>query len=648
MCGIAGRLDLAALARDGRDADPVGRATVEAMCDSLVHRGPDGGATVSRGALTMGMRRLSIIDLEGGMQPIANEDESLWLVCNGEIYNYRELAASLRSRGHRFRTGSDVEVILHLYEDYELNFASHLRGMFAFALWDAKLGRLIVGRDRLGIKPLYFTADSRQLLFASELKAIVAAGIDREPNLEALHHYLTLSYIPAPLTCYKRVQKLLPGHLLVADANGIEMNSFWRLEEAGEPDAVPLRERVSTLRYLLSDAVRSHLVSDVPVGVFLSGGLDSATVLSYMREQVTGPISTFSVGFEDPSFNELVRARATAKRFETDHHELVIPPSIADTVPSLIDAFDEPFADSSAIPVYYLSQFARQHVKVVLSGEGGDEIFGGYETYVASKLAGWYRRLPRLLSRGILPNLVDRLPVSHRRVSFDYKAKRFVRGALRGAAGSHLAWKELFSEDAKAELWAAPRDGMPTTARLWEDLHTGCPSTDWLARLLWVDLHLGLPDDMLTKVDRMSMAHSLEARVPLLDHPLVEFMATVPSSLKLRRFTTKYLMRRAVRDRLPRTVLKGPKRGFNVPMPGWLAGDLRGFMTDTLSPQRITQTGIFQPAAVTRLVDEHLGRVADHSRALWALIVLEHWARRETGRGARAHLAPSDRPRMVG
>jgi asparagine synthase (glutamine-hydrolysing) len=539
-------------------------------------------------------------------------------------------------------------VILHLYEDYELNFAAHLRGMFAFALWDARLRRLIIGRDRLGIKPLYFTADSRQLLFASELKALVAAGIDREPNLEALHHYLTLSYVPAPLTCYKRVHKLLPGHLLIADASGTQMDSYWRLEDAGEPDAVPLRERVDTLDTLLADAVRSHLVSDVPVGVFLSGGLDSATVLSYMRDQETGPISTFSVGFQDPSFNELARARATAKRFETDHHELVIPASIADTVPALIDAFDEPFADSSAIPVYFLSRFARQHVKVVLSGEGGDEIFGGYETYVASKLARWYRRLPALLSRRLIPNLVERLPVSHRRVSFDYKAKRFVRGALRGAAGSHLAWKELFSEDAKAELWAATNDGMPTTTRLWDDLHTGCPSTDWLARLLWVDLHLGLPDDMLTKVDRMSMAHSLEARVPLLDHPLVEYMATVPSALKLRRFTTKHLMRRAVRKRLPRTVLKGPKRGFNVPMPGWLAGDLRGFMTDTLSPQRITQTGIFQPAAVARLVAQHLARVADHSRALWALIVLEHWARRETGLGARTQAAPSDRPRMVG
>lgn len=648
MCGIAGRLDLLALARGGRDSDPGARATVEAMCDALVHRGPDDGAVVASGPLTMGMRRLSIIDLEGGRQPIPNEDESLWVVCNGEIYNYREVSVPLRRRGHRFRTASDVEVLLHLYEDYDLNFVRHLRGMFGFALWDARARRLIIGRDRLGIKPLYFTTDRRQLLFASELKGLVAAGIDREMNLEALHHYLTLSYVPAPLTCYKRVHKLLPGHILIADAEGVRMEQYWSLEHPDQPDDISWRERLESLEGLLADAVRSHLVADVPIGVFLSGGLDSATVLSFMRDQVSGPISTFSVGFAEASFNELARARATATRFETDHHELVIPASITDTVPALIDAFDEPFADSSAIPVYYLSQFARKHVKVVLSGEGGDEIFGGYQTYVASKLAHWYRRLPGLLSRRLVPAVVDRLPVSHRRLSFDYKAKRFVRGALRGAAGSHLAWKELFSEDAKAELWAGPTDEFLPTPRLWEDLHTGCPSTDWLARLLWIDLHLGLPDDMLTKVDRMTMAHSLEARVPLLDHPLVEFMASVPSSLKLRGFTTKYLMRRAVRHRLPRTVLRGPKRGFNVPMPSWLAGDLREFMNDTLAPGRIAQTGIFRPAAVSRLVAEHLTRVADHSRALWALIVLEHWARRETGRGARATPEASDRPRMVG
>jgi asparagine synthase (glutamine-hydrolysing) len=648
MCGIAGRLDLLALARGGRDSDPAARATVEAMCDAQVHRGPDDGAILASGPLAIGMRRLSIIDLEGGRQPIPNEDESVWVVCNGEIYNYRELAAGLRRRGHRFRTGSDVEVLVHLYEDYDLGFVRHLRGMFGFALWDARRRRLVVGRDRLGIKPLYFTSDARRLLFASELKGLTAAGIDREIDLEALHHYLTLSYVPAPRTCYRRVQKLLPGHLLVAEDGKLRLEAYWTLEHPVTPDAVPLGERVEGLRALLADAVRSHLVSDVPVGVFLSGGLDSATVLSFMREQVSGPISTFSVGFPEASFNELERARATAQRFGTDHHELVIPASITDTVPALIDAFDEPFADSSAIPVYYLSRFARKHVKVVLSGEGGDEIFGGYETYVASKLARWYRHLPAVLSRRLVPGVVERLPVSHRRVSFDYKAKRFVRGALRGAAGSHLAWKELFSEDAKAELWAATADGLPPTARLWEDVHTSCPSTDWLRRLLWVDLHLGLPDDMLTKVDRMTMAHSLEARVPLLDHPLVEFLAGVPSDLKLRRFTTKYLLRRAVRDRLPRTVLHGPKRGFNVPMPSWLVGDLREFMTDTLSPQRIAGSGIFQPAAVSRLVDEHLRRVADHSRALWALIVLEHWARREPARGARAEAAPSHRPRMVG
>jgi asparagine synthase (glutamine-hydrolysing) len=302
-------------------------------------------------------------------------------------------------------------------------------------------------------------------------------------------------------------------------------------------------------------------------------------------------------------------------------------------LPALIEAFDEPFADSSAIPLYYLARFAREQVKVVLTGEGGDEVFAGYQTYIASRLAGWYRRLPSPVARRLIPSLVDRLPVSHRRLSFDYKAKRFVRGALRPAAGAHLSWKEIFSDDAKAELYVAGADSLAPTSRLYANLVAGCPSADWLARLLHVDTHLGLPDDMLTKVDRVTMAHSLEARVPLLDHPLVEFMASVPSPLKLRGFTTKYLLRRALRHRLPRTVLGGPKRGFNVPLPGWLATDLLGFVRDTLAPERIAATGIFRPEVVSRLVDEHMRRRADHSRSLWTLIVFEHWVRRQPTRG---------------
>jgi asparagine synthase (glutamine-hydrolysing) len=625
MCGIAGQLDLIGSDRDTWGSSPAARATVTAMCDALYHRGPDDGGIMASGPLVMGMRRLSIIDLGGGRQPISNEDGTISVVCNGEIYNYRELTAGLRARGHVFRTDSDCEVIVHLYEEHGLEFARYLRGMFAFALWDARERRLVLGRDRLGIKPLHFATDGRRLVFGSEIKALVAAGVGQDLDLQALHHYLTLSYVPAPHTIYAGINKLLPAHLLVVENGNLRIERFWHLEYPPQPDGVPVRDYVEALDELLVDAVRSHLVADVPIGVFLSGGLDSASILALMREQVSGTIKTFSVGFADESFNELGRARLTATRYATEHHEMVIPATITDTIPSLIEAFDEPFADSSAIPLYYLSRFAREHVKVVLSGDGGDEIFGGYQTYVASKLAHWYRQLPKSLARSVIPGMVGRLPVSHRRVSFDYKAKRFVHGALLPTPTAHCSWKEIFSEDAKARLYTAGANGHPATHELYANLFAGCPSGDWLTRLLHVDTHLGLPDDMLTKVDRVTMANALEARVPLLDHHLVEFMASVPSRLKVHGLKTKYLFRRAVKERLPRAVLRGRKRGFNVPMPGWLAHELRSFVGDTLSPHRIAAGGVFRPEVVSRLVDEHTRRVADHSRNLWTLIVLEHW-----------------------
>jgi asparagine synthase (glutamine-hydrolysing) len=546
-------------------------------------------------------------------------------VCNGEIDNYRELRVELEARGHRFRSRSDVEVIVHLYEEHGLEFAGRLRGMFAFALWDQRAKRLVLGRDRLGIKPLVFATDRRRLLFASEVKGLLAAGVDREVDLQALHHYLTLSYVPAPYTAFTHIRKLLPGHLLVVEGGHLRLERYWRLDYPPPVEGIRTGDYVAALRERLSDGVRSHLVSDVPVGVFLSGGLDSATVLAFMREHVSGSIKTFSVGFEESSFNELAHARATAKLFGTDHHELVVSPAITDTIPELIEAFDEPFADSSAIPLYYLSRFAREQVKVVLTGEGGDEVLGGYQTYVASKLARWYRQLPSPISRGLLPRVVRVLPVSHRRVSFDYKAKRFVHGALLPPDQAHLAWKQLLSEDAKAELYATNGNAHVPTTEFYGNVYAGCPTSSWLARQLHVDTALGLPDDMLTKVDRVTMAHSLEGRVPLLDHHLIEFMAGVPSHLKLHGMTTKYLLRRVMRGRLPRRVLRAGKRGFNVPLPGWLGTELRSFVGDVLSPGRVAASGLFRPDVVSRLVNEHLQRRADHSRTLWSLIVVEHW-----------------------
>ena len=628
MCGIAGELQFQAASGGEHAARIQSRATVSAMCAVLSHRGPDDSGLMSSGPLTMGMRRLSIIDLMGGKQPISNEDRSVWVVCNGEIYNYRDLRAELQARGHQFRSASDVEVLVHLYEDSGLAFVGRLRGMFAFALWDNRAKRLVLGRDRLGIKPLVFATDDHRLLFASEIKALTAAGVDREVDLQAVHHYLTLSYIPTPYTAFVQIRKLLPGHLLIAEDGRVRLECYWRPGYPQPLDGIRKQDYVDALREQLDDAVRSHLVSDVPIGVFLSGGLDSATVLALMRKHETGPIKTFSVGFEEGSFNELARARATAKRFETQHHEVLVTSAITDTIPELIEAFDEPFADSSAIPLYYLSRLAREHVKVVLTGEGGDEVLAGYQTYVASKLARWYRKLPPFIARGLVPRLTGMLPVSHRRVSFDYKATRFVRGALLPSDQAHLSWKELMSEDAKAELYATNHRHFESTPDLYRNIYAGCPTTNWLTRLLHVDTMLGLPDDMLTKVDRVTMAHSLEARVPLLDHLLVEFMAGVPANLKLHGMTTKYLLRQAMRRDLPRKTLRGAKRGFNVPMPGWLAQDLRSFVGDVLAPGRIGASGLFRPDVVSRLVDQHLKRRVDHSRTLWSLIVIEHWIQR--------------------
>ena len=628
MCGIAGELQFEAAVGAEHTARIQSRTTVSAMCAVLSHRGPDDSGLMSSGPLTMGMRRLSIIDLAGGKQPIANEDRSIWVVCNGEIYNYREIRAELVARGHQFRSGSDVEVLVHLYEDHGLEFVRRLRGMFAFALWDHRAKRLVLGRDRLGIKPLVFAVDDHRLLFASEIKALIAAGVDREVDLQAVHHYLTLSYVPTPYTAFVQIRKVLPGHLMVVEGGRVRVERYWRPDYPQPLDGIKAGDYSEALRERLDDAVRSHLVSDVPVGVFLSGGLDSATVLSLMRKHEPGPIKTFSVGFEEGSFNELARARATAKRFGTEHHELLVSSAMTDIIPALIEAFDEPFADSSAIPLYYLSRFAREQVKVVLTGDGGDEILAGYQTYIASKLARWYRKLPARIARGILPRLAGMLPVSHRRVSFDYKANRFARGALLPPDQAHLSWKELLSEDAKAELYATRQDGYQSTPDFYGNIYAGCPTSDWLTRLLHVDTMLGLPDDMLTKVDRVTMAHSLEARVPLLDHLLVEFMAGVPPQLKLRGMTTKYLLRRAMNGELPRKTLRGAKRGFNVPLPGWLASDLRSFVGDVLSPTRIGLNGLFRPAVVSRLVDEHLKRRVDHSRTLWSLIVIEHWIQR--------------------
>lgn len=619
MCGIAGILHF--------DKDhSVHRQDIAVMCNTLYHRGPDDEGIYTEGNFGMGMRRLSIIDLAGGHQPISNEDGSLWVIQNGEIYNFPELRRGLEQRGHQFRTKSDTEIIVHLYEEEGVDCVNSLQGMFAFAIWDVPRRRLVIARDRLGIKPLYYAQNGRQLLFGSELKALLAAGLERELDPQAVHDYLSLSYIPAPLSIFRGARKLPPGHFLLCENEHAKEVQYWSpplpQEEAPTQKEETITEELTTL---LREAVRSHLISDVPLGVFLSGGLDSSTVLALARESTGEKIKTFSVGFPEKSFNELDDARKTAQQFGTDHHELIIDAKATETVPQLVDFFDEPFGDSSALPVFYLSRFTRQHVTVALSGDGGDEIFAGYETYTAYRWANAYKRLPHFLSKTLVPSLVRRLPVSHKRLSFDYKAKRFVEGALLPPEQGHFWWKHIFSEEAKQNLIATTKDSIRATLNLYQEHFASSQTPHTLDRLLSIDLNVGLPDDMLVKVDRMSMAHSLEVRVPLLDHKVVEFMTAVPHSLKLRDWQKKYLLKKVMTGKLPEHLLRRKKRGFNVPVPSWLLQDLRDLVHDTLAPARIQETGLWNAPYVSQLIQEHEQHKHDWSRNLWCLLIFQLW-----------------------
>ena len=618
MCGIAGFLAL-------DPGVPASRDLARAMCDVIVHRGPDDEGFHVDGPLAMGMRRLSIIDLAGGHQPISNEDGTVTVILNGEIYNFQELRSDLEARGHRFATHSDTEVIVHLYEEFGTGCAARLRGMFAFALWDARERRLVVARDRLGIKPLHYALGGGRLLFGSELKSLLAAGLDRTIDHQALHDYLSLTYVPAPATIFRDARKLLPGTMLVAEKGSVRFERYWQLRYEPDPTIRTEDEAVEIVRELVDEAVRSHLVADVPLGVFLSGGVDSAAIVASMRRFHTGPLRTFSIGFEEKTFSELDGARAVARHFETEHHELVVTPDTVDLVPRLVDSFDEPYADSSAIPVLCVSRLAREHVKVALSGEGGDEVFAGYKTYTATRLAELYRRaLPGPL-RQLVPRLAGLLPVSHGRVSFDYMAKRFAAGASSPPLEAHFSWKAIFDEERKRELYRTVDPTLQPTVRLYESAAAGSPQRDLLSRLLAVDTHLGLEGDMLVKADRMTMATSLEGRVPFLDHLLVERVATIPSRFKMRGLTTKVLLRRAMADRLPATTAGGPKRGFNVPIPSWLLGPLRERVRDTLAPARIEATGLFRPEVVSGLIQAHEAKERDCSRDIWTLLMFQTW-----------------------
>jgi asparagine synthase (glutamine-hydrolysing) len=611
MCGICGIV--------GGEPD---LEAVERMSRRLVHRGPDSDGLFARGPVALAARRLSIIDLDHGDQPIANEDGSVVVVQNGEIYNHRELRRELEARGHRFATGCDTEVLVHLYEEHGEGFVERLRGMFAIALWDERRGRLLLARDRFGIKPLHYRLADGTLSFASELKSMLEQpGLSRAIDPRAIAAYLAFNSIPAPMTIFAEVRKLEPGTLLVWEDGAIRQRRYARPRPvaAGQTRRGSAGELAAELREVLADSVRAHLVSDVPVGVLLSGGVDSGGITALAAAESEAPVKTFSVGFEESGFDELGRARQVAERYRTDHRELILRPDAVDLLPKLVESFDEPFGDSSALPTFLISELAASEVKVALSGEGGDELFGGYYTYVADLLAPRFGRLAALASP-----LVEALPSSDARVGFDYKAKRFARAAATAdPLERHHAWKEIFAPDVRGSLLGAGAEWDPVD--LYRDRYAETAGAEPLARLQDVDLGIYLVDDLLVKTDRLSMAHSLELRVPFLDQRVAEFALALSTRHKVRGFAKKRLLRRALAPLLPKEVVSGRKQGFSIPLAAWLRGPLQPFARDLLCAATLERQGCFDPPTVTSLLDRHCDGREDLSRQLWGLMSFTLW-----------------------
>ena len=620
MCGICGA---AASEREVRP-DP---EVIARMSRRLHHRGPDSDGTFERGPVALAARRLSIIDLEHGEQPIANEDGSVVVVQNGEIYNYRELKRELERAGHRFATDCDTEVLVHAYEEHGDSFLERLRGMFAIALWDDRRRRLLLGRDRFGIKPLYYAAEDGGLIFASELKAMLEhPGFSRQTEPRAIAAFLAFNSIPAPLTIYATARKLPPGHLLAWEGGEVEVRRFARPRPvpAGEVRREGAAALAIELQSTLRDSVRAHLVSDVPVGVLLSGGVDSGALTALAAAESPERLKTFSIGFQESGFDELARARLVAERYGTDHQELIVRPDAVQLLPKLVEAFDEPFGDSSAVPTYLVSELAAGEVKVALAGEGGDELFGGYYTYVADLLAPRIGRLAALSAP-----LVEALPSSDARVGFDYKAKRFARAAaLSDPLERHHAWKEIFSPAARHSLL----DGRATAwdpLDLYRERYAETAGAEPLARLQDVDLGIYLADDLLVKTDRLSMAHSLELRVPFLDPLVAGFASALPTAMKVRGTAKKRLLRRAVAPLLPKEIVRGRKQGFSIPLAAWLRGPLEPFAREVLSAPNLERQGYLDPAVVAGVLDRHCSRREDLSRQLWGLMSLTLWGDRQ-------------------
>jgi asparagine synthase (glutamine-hydrolysing) len=620
MCGICGVYNFGTQA-------PVDRQALKRAADAMAHRGPDDEGFYVDGELGLGNRRLSIIDLPGGHQPISNEDQSVWITFNGAIYNYRELRPGLEVLGHQFRTASDTETILHLYEERGLACVDDLRGMFAFALWDGRERRLLLARDRLGVKPLFYRLEPGRIVFASELRALrklVNQPLAIEP--QAVYDFFSFRYIPAPHTFYRGVEKLLPGHLLVVDRQGARCQSYWDVpleEESSKSEDEWAQEVLAQLR----ESIRLRLIADLPLGVFLSGGVDSTAVVALMAELGARPLRTFSVGFEERGYNELPFARRVAERYATEHHELVIRPAdVCEDLPRLVAFRDEPIAEPTDIALYRIARLAAQHVKVVLAGEGGDELFAGYPKYAVDRLAGLVSAFPAEVTQA----LVRWLPYRQRRLKVALEALSVPDEAQRAAA-----WFASFSREEREALFAPDflsQVDPAHPARVFEEYLTKVHDRSPLKRMLYADLKIWLPDNLLLRGDQMTMAASIEERVPFLDHKLVELAGRIPGRILTRGFRTKVLLKRALRPYLPEETLRRRKVGFTVPVGLWFKKSLQPLVADLLLSPGARSRGYFNTANVERFVREHFEGVRDRQKQLWALVNFELW-QRQTARG---------------
>jgi asparagine synthase (glutamine-hydrolysing) len=627
MCGICGVVSIA-------QNDKIEKEILLKMMDSMVHRGPDDEGIYIDSNMALGSRRLSIIDVAGGRQPISNEDQSLWIVFNGEIYNFKELRRYLDHKGHTLCTQTDTEVILHLYEEFGADCVNHLNGIFAFAIWDKYRKELLLARDRMGIKPLYYTQVNGQLIFGSEMKVLLAnPAVQAEIDLIALSEYLSYEFVPTPHTIISKVYRLEPGHTLRFSRRGLEIQQYWNLSLARSESRPPVdwHDYTNNMYDTLQASVQKELVSDVPVGVLLSGGIDSSTVAAFMVDAYPGKVDSFSVGFEEPSFDESYYARKVASHLGTQHHELILTAKkAAELVPSITDFLDEPFGDSSLIPTFLLSKFAGEHVKVVLGGDGGDELFAGYPTLTAHKLIEFYERVvPRILRAKVAPKFIDMMPVSFNNLSTDFKIKRFLAGRGVPLQARHHRWLGSFVDEEKALLlqdWITPilNDTYKRAYRHGQD----CDAVHHLNKILYTDIKMYLEGDILFKVDRASMAASLEVRVPFLNRDVVQFASELPLSMKLNRFTGKYLLKKCMGHRLPQDVIHRRKKGFNMPVANWLTKDLREVTLDLLSQEFVIRQGLFQYGYIKQLLEEHSERRRDHRKLLWTLLVFQLWYRK--------------------